>query len=249
MSLRRETSERVPAALTEGEAHVWQVPLAAARQAAAAAADCLSAAEKDRAGRRCGERADGFVTTRVALRHVLGRYCAADPAIIEIVEGTYGKPLLPAGSLLEFSVSHTGDIGLIAVARAAVGVDVERVRRPQRLERVAGRIFHPDTAAALQRLPEPARTLAFTDAWTQREAHVKAVGGGLFRTADTLPFDAAQSADGRVCTTRDRATGAIWSSVRFRPDQQSRATLVVRGALHTLRTREPAAVLDLLRAR
>src|SRR5690606_5421059 len=94
---------------------------------------------------------------------------------------------------------------------------------------IARRILHPDTVALLGALPPQHRNRAFIDAWLQREAHVKAVGGGLFRTGDVLPFDPRQRADASVRPVIARDDGSLWSTARFRPAPAVRAAVVTPG--------------------
>jgi 4'-phosphopantetheinyl transferase len=111
---------------------------------------------------------------------------------------------------------------------------------------VARRVFHTDTCALLQRLDEAARTTAFIDAWTQREAHVKAVGGGLFHTPDLLPFDAGQPVDATVSIVRERNGDAEWSIARLAPVADARASVVVSGAIETVRVHGAGETLTIM---
>jgi hypothetical protein len=69
---------------------------------------------------------------------------------------------------------------------------------------------------------------------------VKAVGGGLFRTPDTLPFDPYVPADGEPRVLLERDGDAEWSLARFEPAAGMRAALVVRGRLHGVRIHDTA---------
>src|SRR3979409_2142049 len=61
-----------------------------------------------------------------ALRDVLAAYLETSPEAIRIVDGAHGKPEL-AGGELHFNLSHSGDVGLVAVAaEREVGGDVQR---------------------------------------------------------------------------------------------------------------------------
>src|SRR5207237_9401676 len=65
---------------------------------------------------------------------------------------------------MHFSISDSGDLALVAIARREVGVDLERVRR------------RPVAARAA-----PLGTRAFFERWTRFEATGKALGTGLLR--------------------------------------------------------------------
>lgn len=221
--------------LVESEAHVWRVSLVDDPGPLQRLLACLSHEELERVRRLGIDDGRTFAVTRAALRNILALYLHTDAAALQLVTTPRGKPGLAAAAAVHFSVSHTTALSVVAVARAPIGVDVERVRQPRRLERVARRVLHADTALALAGLPPAQRTVAFLDAWTLREAHVKAVGGGLLHTADALPFDAAATQDGRVRTLQDRLEGAPWSVAHFEPSPFTRAALAVRGHIRDLR--------------
>jgi 4'-phosphopantetheinyl transferase len=189
--------------LVEDTVHVWLVrvpaiagdaPLsgeggAALQQPIAPWASCLSRDEVERARSLREPARSRFVVTRDALRSRLAAYLGCDPAHVGFDYGEMGKPHLRSGGALHFSVAHSGDLALLAFARSApVGIDLERLRRVPRRERVARRVLARESADALEAVPAAERDRAFIWAWTQREAYVKAVGGGLYRSPDPLPF-------------------------------------------------------------
>lgn len=124
------------------------------------------------------QRAQG----REPLLRALAAYLRIDAGEVTLVEGAHGRPRLDDrhGSTLDFNWSHSGDHALIAVARGvAPGIDVER-RRPQpRALPLARRFFGSEEASALAALPETARSTAFLEVWTAKEAILKAHGRGI----------------------------------------------------------------------
>lgn len=140
----------------------------------------LSPDERERR-RRIGDitRALYFARTRSAVRGALASYFGQDPAALRFTYGTHGKPSLVGGEGLEFSVSHSRGAALLAVAnRTPLGVDLERSvvgRRDDLAERVLG----PAGLAVYRRLPPQARAKAFSLAWSEREAYIKAIGLGI----------------------------------------------------------------------
>jgi 4'-phosphopantetheinyl transferase len=243
----------MPEHLDTAAAHVWTVPLDAPNHLRKALSRCLSESERRRLDGCATEvAARRFALGRGALRHVLSLYAGRPPAAISLLHGELGKPTLPDDDDIHFSMSHSLDLALIVVARTEVGIDMEHLRRPARMERISRRLFHPDTVALLERLDTRRRTHAFLDAWTLREAHVKAVGGGLFRTADVIPFDPNHEADGLPRMVRER-TGSptsggstppigpvAWCVARFVPADGLRATLVARAHLASVHVHDAA---------
>ena len=76
-----------------------------------------------------------------------------------------GKPsLVPAwaASGIEFSLSHSHGVALVAVARnCAVGVDIEFVKTDFAFEGIAERFFTPGEVSALRAAPSVLRRQAF----------------------------------------------------------------------------------------
>jgi 4'-phosphopantetheinyl transferase len=217
-------------ALERSTIHVWRVLLDALSPSGKALRECLSAEEERRAERiRGAVERRRFVTARVALRQILAGYHGVSAAALPLVRESSGRPVVEGGGTPAFSLTHSADLALIAVGTQPVGIDVERVRRVGYMRRIARRVMHADTVRALSDLSAEQRRTAFLDAWTQREAHVKALGGGIFRTPDDLPFSVEQPEDSTVHVVRSRTTDEVWSVARFIPDAQSRACVVARG--------------------
>lgn len=221
--------------LDTASAHVWIVPLDASEPLIAGLSRCLSSEEKTRL-RACSTEAARrrFILGRGILRHLLSRYTGVPAPSLRLLRGELGKPHLGPDASLHFSLSHSLDTAVIALAHSEAGVDVEHEREPTRLDRIARRVLHPDTAAMLRAVSPPLRSGVFLDAWTLREAHVKAVGGGLFHTPDTLPFAPGIPADAVPRPVRERDGDVEWSVARFVPGDGLRAALVVRGTVSSL---------------
>lgn len=156
-------SEATESAPAPGEVHVWRADLDAGRRPDA---DKLPDDERRRAKAIvAAERRRRWIASRWALREALARYLGGDPAAVELHLGRRGKPRLGGDAPLRFSLSHSGEVALIAVATGReVGVDVER---------------HGD------------RPADFYADWTRREAAAKCFGGGLGEPLPTLPMRVA----------------------------------------------------------
>lgn len=156
--------------LAEADVHVWAVDL---REPAPDALAQLSAEEIERAARFQFERdRRRFVAARAGLRRVLGAYLGCGAREIRFEAEAMGKPRT-AG--IEFNLSHSHELALVAVAGGtAVGVDVEYLRPQPDAVAIARRFFPPAEAAAVGEDPG-----VFFRVWTQREAWLKAEGAGL----------------------------------------------------------------------
>lgn len=166
------------------QVYVVRFPLQAGDPSVANLESVLSPAERSRAARfhffRDRYR---FVTCRYCLRSLLAGYLRVHPAEIGFCYTALGKPELayPANrSGLTFNLSHSHDLALIAVGREwPLGVDIEWRQARAAFEDLAQGYFSQDERAALAALPEDDQGIAFFDAWTRKEAYLKAIGQGL----------------------------------------------------------------------
>ncbi|MEA2471169.1 MAG: 4-phosphopantetheinyl transferase, partial [Thermoleophilaceae bacterium] len=154
------------------EVHGWSLEL---DRPAGAHGGVLSEDELLRAARyKVPDAGPRFVASRGALRGLLGSYLEVDPATLRFAAGPNGKPRLDPPSLLQFNVSHSGTVGLIAVTqRADVGVDVEQLKPRADLPGLARRVFTERERDAID------GELSFYRHWVAKEAFVKATGRGV----------------------------------------------------------------------
>src|SRR5215475_1567933 len=180
-----------------------------------------------------------FQVAHMMLRRVLARYLGAAPAGLLFGRercprcGAAGKPVLlpaPGRSLRaapSFSLAHSGDMVVIAVAGHPVGVDVET--------EAAGcvcslaRALHPADAARMAGLAEPERHDTIITCWVRAEAVLKCTGQGVGHGLGGAPVGTARQAPvPRVngCTVRQlpappgyRAAVAL-ADARARPLKQ-----------------------------
>jgi len=142
----------------------------------------LSADERERAARFIFDiHRRRFVAARASLRRVLGLCLGCDPAGLAFAYTERGRPSLRLASHpgFDFNLAHSGDLALLALSSRTVGVDVEQRREMPNALAIARRFFSPRELAALKHLPESTRALGFFNAWTRKEALIKAVGAGL----------------------------------------------------------------------
>ncbi len=140
----------------------------------------LSDKEKARAARFYFERdRRAYTITRGYLKERLGDFSGLAPARIEFEYNKQGKPYW-AGSPFFFNVSHSGKKGLVAISPLApVGVDIEHFRKETTTVKIAERFFSNKEVQAFLALNDGQREEGFFNAWTRKEAFIKAAGLGL----------------------------------------------------------------------
>ena len=134
-----------------------------------------------------------FVLAHAALRMFLARCLDVHPTAVRYEKGVHGKPRLAEGlPSLEFNLSHSGGLGVLAVARdRSVGVDVEQVRDVPDALSIADTHFSAAERQVLRSLPAAELRGAFFRCWTRKEALIKALGEGLGRALDSFDVDLA----------------------------------------------------------
>jgi 4'-phosphopantetheinyl transferase len=147
--------------------------------------DVLSGEERARADRfhRAVDRRN-FIAAHAGLRQLLAAALGRRAEDVELAQTDTGKPML-VDRALEFNLSHSGEIVLIALTSGlSIGVDVEQPRGLADREAIARRFLHPGEAADLAQLTGHPAELAFFRCWTRKEAVAKTLGLGL-----GLPLD------------------------------------------------------------
>jgi len=163
---------------------LWTLELSASQLEVAGAASMLSRQERSRAARyRRTEDRRRFVVAHGLVRIVLGLYLAIAPDELVFTEGPRGKPTVSDPPRpLSYSLSHSGRRALLAVSDGAeVGVDVECAsgfRFPD-AALLAARSLAAEELEALARVRPNGRPRAVLQAWTRKEAALKARGDGL----------------------------------------------------------------------
>jgi len=222
-------------ALPEDEVHLWQIDLATVAPGEQRWEQILSADERARAARfHFSQDRQYFTATRAFLRRILASYVDSDPTELVFRYSNKDKPSLDpghSGNHVEFNVSHSGAIALLAFARGrALGVDVEQLQENFDHGAIARRFFSEQEQHQLAELAPSERYHAFFRCWTRKEAYIKAQGSGL-----SLPlhqFDVSLrpgDVDALLSTRPDNDEASHWSLRDVRVGDGYVAALCVRG--------------------
>lgn len=202
-------------ALPKDEVHVWRATLDMAESDVAKLRQVLSPDERERTDRFHFEadRRRGIIG-RGYLRLLLGQILNFPAAELQFEYDQFGKPgLTPKREPpLEFNVSHSGDLILIAIAIGrAVGIDVERIRTDLDPIGIAARFFSASECKILAALAGSDRYEAFFTCWTRKEAYLKARGVGLSLPLDQFDVSFLPNEKPRLLATRpDPAEAGRW---------------------------------------
>lgn len=163
---------------------IWKVGLHTSK-ARTSCYRLLDAGERLKAGAfKCEEARRRYVVAHAALRILAGRLSNAAPMTIRLRLNAFGKPELGSPRRgLHFSLSHAGELALIAFSRGgAIGVDVELIDEELNPAEVSRRFVDLDPL-----VPAGERTLVFYRRWVHAEACGKIGGYGLSRLINSGP--------------------------------------------------------------
>lgn len=96
---------------------------------------------------------------------------------ITFLRNDYGKPKISEYPEYHFNISHTNKCIIAAFSNYPIGVDIEKVSKPD--IRIAERFF---TAAELKHIlrQDSGQNERFYEIWTKKEAYIKYLGKGFF---------------------------------------------------------------------
>ena len=209
---------------------IWQYPL---HTTFAEATSLLAPDEIIRANRYYFHRHQRrFTIARAMLRQILAKYSAVSASELLFDQNEYGKPSLINTPKLEFSLSHSGDIALLAVgSEYPMGIDLEFfAARPY--AGIGGHMFSPVENTALQNTQNSLKPLAFFHIWAQKEALIKACGLGLSYPTQAFDVPALPSTNQSVYDSLHKKT---WQMVSFQPQVSCCAALCYDPAITEIR--------------
>ena len=203
--------------LNSGDIHIWQRQLACGPQVVESLRAVLETDELARAARfRFPTGRDEFVVSRGTLRTLLGQYLNYPPDKLRFTYSQYGRPQVDGArraESVEFNISHSGDVVLLAFARGRrIGIDIERVRKDFNTTEIAERFFSLAEREALRLLPVEQRHEAFFNCWTRKEAFIKALGEGLSHPLNQFDVSLVPGKPAALLATRpDSRDARHWS--------------------------------------
>ncbi len=123
--------------------------------------------------------ADRYAFSKVVLRRVL-ETCGHPLNRQNLLYLAGGKPLIPNGDDLAFSLSHSGDAVMVAVQRHAdIGADIEQIVEILSRNALLDSVFGYEERLAIAELERASQVDPFFTFWTRKEAALKATGVGL----------------------------------------------------------------------
>jgi 4'-phosphopantetheinyl transferase len=202
--------------------HVWRAYLSPTLVSNRKLVETLSEEETENARRFVRESdRDRYIFSHGLLRSILGAYLGCSPQQLVFGTNEYGKPFLVSPNSnngIQFNLSHSQNVALIAVARQiAVGIDVEYIRRLPDAHEIVDRFFSTNERRFLFSLPPAEFNEAFFACWTLKEAFAKGLGKGLSYPLDKLNliFSSERPEDVVFCDSSSDCHS--WKMIRLSP--------------------------------
>lgn len=179
------TATQKEAAPHKKEVHIWRIFAPKYRSIIPQLQSVLNEEERARAEKfHFDQERELYKVAHSALRLILCDYAQLPPKELAFTLNDYGKPEL-AESPLQFNLSHSGDLVLIAfAAETSLGIDVEKIDEKRAKMDLARRFFSSGEIVQLGQLQNGNFIEGFFNTWTRKEAYIKARGAGL-----SVPLD------------------------------------------------------------
>jgi hypothetical protein len=116
-----------------------------------------------------------FLAGRRLVRNVLSCWLSVDPLKLAIRLSSEGRPYLFGDSVPFFSITHSGDLVMVAFSKEKIGADMELERQLDSVA-LASRFFSNQEALLIS---NGKNNETFFRLWTCREAAIKADGRGM----------------------------------------------------------------------
>jgi 4'-phosphopantetheinyl transferase len=133
--------------------------------------------------RRIDDRRRSLVAKATLARLAAARM-HVDPAAVAVAHDERGRPVLLDSPTLHASIAHSGEFVACALSDRRVGVDIERVDRPEADDDLAAHVCTLAERRQLEHIPAGSRRRALIRLWARKEALAKALGLGV-----AVPFD------------------------------------------------------------
>ncbi len=170
-------------------------------------------------------RADGFAFEEDRRRFLAGRAC-----LRSVCSRYVADPAEPFSSL-----SHSGDLIAVAVARREVGIDVEQLRGIEPEPALVTRACTAAQRSRLERVAPEERERLFLAQWVRKEAVGKALGVGLDLALSPTKVTAFPRAGGR------RYRG-IWRVLEIETPEGYAGAVAARGVAARLVVRRSPSI-------
>lgn len=195
-------------ALAPHEIHVWRIDSPSTLDPGSAGCDRIATLERRAQARAHARRR----TLQILAAYAIDAQVSHDPS---------GRPTINAHDI-QVSASYAQAIALFALARQAVGIDVELQREVVAADVIARSYFAAAEYARWRAERTPATH--FLQYWTRKEAYLKAVGRGFEHPPQAVDAS-CDSIAGLIFNALDGFESLRWAVRSFQPDRGHTAAI------------------------
>ncbi len=219
--------------LNKSDLHIWRADLPQDEARSEIYWRVLNEEERQRASRfKFAKHRNRFIIARGILRFLLADYLSLLPQEVNFQYSAHGKPeIAPEQNpdSLRFNLSHSHDMATYVFAyRYDVGIDVEYLLHDCEANEIAKRFFSEKEYEEYCLVPDEFKQIAFFNAWTRKEAFIKAVGQGLSYRLSKFAVTLTPGQPARLLNIEsDPNAAAGWSLHAFEPNENYVAAIAV----------------------
>ncbi|MEJ2664852.1 MAG: 4'-phosphopantetheinyl transferase superfamily protein [Spirochaetia bacterium] len=112
------------------------------------------------------------MSTRALLYKILRRLSPSEFTNLQVKTGPSGKPYIAGHPSWHFNISHSHSVGVCAVGRVPLGIDIETIDKRRNWPEIAERFFHKQEIAYLRQQRKNGLVF-FYHFWTRKESWLK----------------------------------------------------------------------------
>lgn len=161
-----------------------------------------------------------FYTCYTLLRKTLADYLSINPIDIQFHKNQYGKPFILKSQNplnLQFNISHSKNnlfFGLCLDHN--IGVDIEETDRTLNVNDLAKQVLSDDELRIFSQLSDQDRITGFFNAWTRKEAFLKAIGMGMYFPLKNFSVSFVPNESEQLLNIQDdRYDKTVWTLKHF----------------------------------
>jgi 4'-phosphopantetheinyl transferase len=182
-----------------------------------------------------------YIFAHSLLRSILSTYVGCRPGQLVFESIEHRKPILRSpkfGNGIQFSLSHSKDMVLLAITRGvAVGVDIEYMRKIPEVHQIVKSNFSAEEQKFLDSLPPSEFEEGFYACWTSKEAYLKGIGKGLSHPLENFSILFSNlEADGFIDVQDNSGHNCSWKIIRLAPGPGYSGALAVEDQISGLET-------------
>lgn len=227
--------------LLKGEVSLWLIDINQYLSSLDELMSVLDDDERCRANRFKFEKdRNCFVISHGILRLLLGRYLDCLPQSIDFILNQYGKPSLSAEQCsypLYFNLSHSKEFALVAFTLdQPIGVDIEYMQNKMQADDIVERFFSEKEREEFFLLPDQEKLEGFYNAWTRKEALIKALGKGVSQSLKSFSVTLSPRKKARVISTGEEwGLSSEWQLYDVTSEREYKSAVSWRGEEKRLR--------------